>query len=213
MISEHRKYESERGVVSFGRNIPLTNYYFLICIDSFNPFRKEYRRFKWFYKEGYNPVSDFSNTLEELEEGIVYYRVLENHIVYNNRIGKTPFKFSVTFRNMSIHNYKNSSINCITENSAIRRERELREEKIERIERKRRYQIKQIIINADKTFRTVECVICLINPPNVLFCNCGHIPICEKCNKTTKNLMNCPVCKTNTQFNELCRKLKYIFEI
>ena len=50
-------------------------------------------------------------------------------------------------------------------------------------------------INTDKSFKSDECVICLTNPPNVLFCNCGHIPICVECEET-KALNICPVCKT-----------------
>ena len=30
---------------------------------------------------------------------------------------------------------------------------------------------------------------------NVLFCNCGHICVCEKCIEI-KRLTKCPVCKT-----------------
>ena len=51
------------------------------------------------------------------------------------------------------------------------------------------------IKNAELTFKSDECVICLTNPPNVLFCNCGHIAICVECDKT-KSLKTCPVCKT-----------------
>ena len=51
------------------------------------------------------------------------------------------------------------------------------------------------IINTDKSFKSDECVICLTNPPNVLFCNCGHIAICTECDKV-KSLNICPVCKT-----------------
>ena len=51
------------------------------------------------------------------------------------------------------------------------------------------------IINIEKTFKSNECVICISNPPNVLFCNFGHIPICGECD-TTKNLSTCPVCET-----------------
>ena len=36
-------------------------------------------------------------------------------------------------------------------------------------------------INTDKSFKSDVCVICVSIPPNVLFCNCGHIPICEEC--------------------------------
>ena len=51
------------------------------------------------------------------------------------------------------------------------------------------------VINAGKTFKSNECVICLTNPPNVLFCNCGHLCLCVECDKT-KSLDNCPICKT-----------------
>ena len=54
---------------------------------------------------------------------------------------------------------------------------------------------KQIInINTNKSLKSDECVKCLSNQPNVLFCNCGHISICEECDKV-KSLENCPVCK------------------
>ena len=44
-----------------------------------------------------------------------------------------------------------------------------------------------------KTFKVEQCVICLGNIPNVLFCNCGHICICETCN--VNEFTNCPMCK------------------
>ena len=49
-------------------------------------------------------------------------------------------------------------------------------------------------ITTDKTFKSDECIICLTNPPNVLFCNCGHIAIRVECDKV-KSLNVCPVCK------------------
>ena len=51
------------------------------------------------------------------------------------------------------------------------------------------------IINTIKSFKSDECVICLTNPTNVLFCNCRHICICDECNKM-KPLDICPICKT-----------------
>ena len=56
-------------------------------------------------------------------------------------------------------------------------------------------EIKQI--NTKQTFKSVECVICLTNTPNVLFCNCGHLCVCIECDKV-KSLNTCPVCKTET---------------
>ena len=51
------------------------------------------------------------------------------------------------------------------------------------------------IINPSKIFKSEECIICLENQPIILFCNCGHIPICTECYKL-KSLSACPVCKT-----------------
>ena len=53
---------------------------------------------------------------------------------------------------------------------------------------------KKKAINTEKTFLSDECVICLTKPPNVLFCNCGHLCLCAECNKV-KDLYTCPVCK------------------
>ena len=52
------------------------------------------------------------------------------------------------------------------------------------------------IIKAEKTCKEDKCVICLTNPPNILFCNCGHICVCEECSKTGESLEKCPICKT-----------------
>ena len=50
------------------------------------------------------------------------------------------------------------------------------------------------IINSSQSFKSNECVICLTNPPNVLFCNCGHLCLCSECNR--KKISNkCPMCK------------------
>ena len=54
---------------------------------------------------------------------------------------------------------------------------------------------KKIII-AKKIFKEDNCVICLTNPPNILFCNCGHLCVCEECSKTGESLEKCPICKT-----------------
>ena len=51
------------------------------------------------------------------------------------------------------------------------------------------------VINVTKTFKTEECVICIENRPNILFCNCGHLCICNNCLEF-KKLSKCPVCKT-----------------
>ena len=71
-----------------------------------------------------------------------------------------------------------------------RREEVIRRREEEEEEEKRNKQI-----NTDKSFKSDECVICLTNSPSVLFCNCGHLCLCEKCDEV-KSLEKCPVCKT-----------------
>ena len=51
----------------------------------------------------------------------------------------------------------------------------------------------ELSINDFKTFKLEQCVICLVEEPKVLFCNCGHLCICEKC--LVHRYDNCPVCK------------------
>ena len=58
------------------------------------------------------------------------------------------------------------------------------------------------IIDIGKSFKSNECVICLTNPPNVLFCNCRHIAICVEYDEM-KSLKNCPVCKTENAIKRI----------
>ena len=51
------------------------------------------------------------------------------------------------------------------------------------------------VINDTKTFKTENCVICLEKESNILFCNCGHICICNNCSEV-KKLSKCLICKT-----------------
>ena len=60
------------------------------------------------------------------------------------------------------------------------------------------------IINSSLSFKSNECVICLTNPPNVLFCNCGHLCLCLECERK-KNSNKCPICKTE---NTIIRTLE-----
>ena len=61
------------------------------------------------------------------------------------------------------------------------------------------------IINPSKIFKSNECVICLTNPPNVLFCNCGHLCLCSECKrKKKKNSNKCFICRTE---NTIIRSL------
>ena len=49
-------------------------------------------------------------------------------------------------------------------------------------------------INANKTFKTEECLICVENKPNVLFYGCEHLCVCEECIRYYESY-KCPVCK------------------
>ena len=60
------------------------------------------------------------------------------------------------------------------------------------------------VINLFEIFKSEECIICMTNKPNVLFCNCGHLCYCNKCYKL-KTLSTCPICKTD---NEIIRMLE-----
>ena len=60
------------------------------------------------------------------------------------------------------------------------------------------------IINLFKIFKSEECIICMDDKPNILFCNCGHLCECEGCYKI-KTPSTCPVCKTD---NEIIRMLE-----
>ena len=60
------------------------------------------------------------------------------------------------------------------------------------------------VINLFKIFKSDECIICMNDKPNVLFCNCGHLCYCIKCYKL-KTLSTCSICKTD---NEIIRMLE-----
>ena len=60
---------------------------------------------------------------------------------------------------------------------------------------------KKNIINLPKCFKSSVCIVCLTGKPRVIFCNCGHIPICTECSKI-KKFTECPVCKN---LNEIVR--------
>ena len=60
------------------------------------------------------------------------------------------------------------------------------------------------VINLFKIFKCDDCIICMVNKPNILFCNCGHLCECEGCYKI-KTPSICPVCKTD---NEIIRNIE-----
>ena len=63
------------------------------------------------------------------------------------------------------------------------------------------------VINIDKSFKSDECVICLTNLPNVLFCYCGHLCFCEERDKV-ETLNTFPVCKTENTIKRTILKMK-----
>ena len=48
-------------------------------------------------------------------------------------------------------------------------------------------------------YKEDTCVVCIENKPNILFCNCGHLVVCEKCyhnlENTNYNKCKCPKCR------------------
>ena len=51
-----------------------------------------------------------------------------------------------------------------------------------------------------KCMKEETCCVCLSNPSNILFPDCGHLCICEKCDNNITNLeeeqLKCPLCRT-----------------
>ena len=104
---------------------------------------------------------------------------------YNESLFKTPFNIYV-----KVTSYFGLKIRRLTED-----EEDEEDESDESEESEDKDEDGAITINEIKTYKTDECVICLENKNNVLFCNCGHICVCEKCIEI-KRLTKCPVCKT-----------------
>ena len=47
-----------------------------------------------------------------------------------------------------------------------------------------------------------KCCVCLENVPNILYVDCGHIAICNTCDKKG-NFNNCPICRTQVKNNKI----------
>ena len=185
MISENQRNRSNSGIINGDGNGNIINYSFLILIDLYDSFRGEYRKLKWFYTEGNNNGFDFSNTLKDLREFLYYFfDVGINDMIYYINICGT-LKLWFTFKDILLYRTMNNYINNYIEEP--RREEESEEESEEERE--------EPVINAEQTFKSDECVICLTNPP-VLFCNC-RLCLCIECDEV-KSLKICPVCKTET---------------
>ena len=59
-------------------------------------------------------------------------------------------------------------------------------------------------IKLAKTFKEDNCVVCITNKPDILFCNCGHLCICEECFSRLDNKNNCLKCRER---NTIIRKI------
>ena len=141
----------------------------------------------------YNHLSDFNASLSfpSLRNNYEEFNFL-NQIRINDhtkRIYKINIKLLTCYRNISLGQYN------LLRSFDIEDEPEQEPEYIQNEAR---------IINSSLSFKSNECVICLTNPPNVLFCNCGHLCLCSKCER--KKISNkCPICKTE---NEIIRTLE-----
>ena len=52
-------------------------------------------------------------------------------------------------------------------------------------------------------YKEDECIVCMTNKPDILFCNCGHLIVCNECYYELEN-NKCPKCRKE---NDLVRKL------
>ena len=200
-------------------------------IDAEVTFKKSYinshipfKNYNKFLKPFIYFLYSFTNREKFLKDSILYLHDLQiTYIVFNSQDesefnGKTSFPFlhgiygGFGFLNkLSISDFT-KGINeirirlstfymNITEEEFIGLGGLIEESTREREEREEREE--QHIINSSQCFKSEECVICLTNPPNVLFCNCGHICYCSECEKL-KNSNICPICKTK---NDIIRVL------
>ena len=144
------------------------NYYFLITIKLAN-------NIDCCYCLGFN-IRDLKK--EFYFKDFLYGNVLENYIKWENEevgigfmFNTKPISFYITVKIYRSYEYMFT-------------------------QRRLNPKPKKQIIKAEKTFKEDNCVICLINPPNILYCNCGHQVLCEECSKKVESLKNCPICKT-----------------
>ena len=50
-----------------------------------------------------------------------------------------------------------------------------------------------------RVFEETDCIICLVDKPNLVFDQCGHLAICGNCYKRSGNSNKCPMCNTNNR--------------
>ena len=154
----------------------------------FNPCNGIYKNLICLHKEVNDTDFDFSNTLENLRDRFNnnrFYSILYLITDYSSNVNK-KLNFSITFKDTKLLENINYHINRVMGIDVIRPCLRNTVNKI----------------NTLQTFKSNECVICLTNLPNVLFCNCGHMCICEECD-SVKSLETCPVCKTENTIKRI----------
>ena len=62
--------------------------------------------------------------------------------------------------------------------------------------------VEEITPPTQNVFEDDNCLVCLENKPNIIFCPCNHFVVCEKCDEKGK-FINCVKCR-----EEICKKLK-----
>ena len=162
--------------------------FFSVFINFFNLCEDVYKNQICLRKKGYSGHFDFSNTLENLRvrfDNYSFHSLLYLITYYGFTVNKT-LNFSITFKDAELLENLNYYVNREMGIRVIRPCPRNTDNKI----------------NAVQTFKSNECVICLTNQPNVLFGNCGHMCICEECDRV-KSLETCPVCKTKSTFKQI----------
>ena len=186
-ISEYQNQSSKIGITMYGDGT-IIDYSFFIFSNFFNPCEDVYKNLICLHKEGYSRHFDFSNTSENLRDWFdndSFYSLLHLITYYSFTVNKT-LNFSITFKDTELLENINYYVNCEMGIGVIRPCPRNTDNKI----------------NTVQTFKSNECVICLTNQPNVLFCNCGHIAICEECDRV-KSLNTCPICKTKSTIKRM----------
>ena len=140
----------------------------------------------------YNNNSDFSAflyfpSLRYNYEGFIFLNQIRIND-YTKGIYTINIKLLTSYRNISLGQY------YLLKRFDIEDEEEPEEEP----EEPEYIQNETPIINSSLSFKSNECVICLTNPPNVLFCNCGHLCLCLECERK-KILINARFVKQKTR--------------
>ena len=179
LISKNRNEEEKSLIISleFPPSEALLNFPKEFKINDENPLKNSIKEFiKDFKTEGYF---------------ITFTKNFNLHIILKTEESETERPDTTESAEEWIRNFMMPE--CVT-----RRKEEIAYEAFN----KQNLELKKERINLGKTFKSNECVICLTNPSNVLFCNCGHIGICVECDET-KGLNVCPVCKTENYTKQM----------